>query len=307
MAQDMIRCPGCGVKMDLSTFAVRPDQVICPRCNTRSAVPPLEAPSAAVKEEPSRPAPAEPPVSPSAPTVDFASAPVVDHGSAPAADAVSASTMGSASAPTMDFVSAPSQSAATAPAPSYESMPAPPVPASMPPAPPTVPLPDPSVAPACGGAGNPVFTAPAPSGMGARSAAAYPSARELHSMTVPTSTLPPPAAPASLPQVAPAAGPVLPIDAKGNTEPLAFALIGLFSIFTLFPPLGLALCIAALMMNAEERRAGLHNDRAGATKAAAVIGIILNALLLVAEIALVISVIMYPTMLLGFFAPVSFL
>lgn len=58
MAQDVIRCPGCGVNMDLSGFSIRPEQVVCPRCHTRSIVPPLYYPAVSVQPiEPQAPLP----------------------------------------------------------------------------------------------------------------------------------------------------------------------------------------------------------------------------------------------------------
>ncbi len=103
------------------------------------------------------------------------------------------------------------------------------------------------------------------------------------------------------PDPTPAAPAVLPMDADGNTEPLAFAILGLLAVLTLFPPLGLALCITALLMGAEEKRQGLYNAHSGATKVAAFAGIVLNGVLLAAEIALVVTYALYPTMILSYF------
>lgn len=94
---------------------------------------------------------------------------------------------------------------------------------------------------------------------------------------------------------------ILPIDAKGNTEPLAFALIGLLSICLLFPPIGLAMCIASLMMGAEERRRGLYNAKGGAARFFAVIGLLANIALLVVEVYLIVSWVSDPPAVLGFF------
>lgn len=69
---------------------------------------------------------------------------------------------------------------------------------------------------------------------------------------------------------------VLPIDRKGNAEPLAFAVLGLLSVLSFFPPLGIVLCMTALMMNGEEKRHGFNNSYASATSVCAIIGLILN-------------------------------
>ncbi len=94
---------------------------------------------------------------------------------------------------------------------------------------------------------------------------------------------------------------LLPIDAKGNTEPLAFAVIGFLSTLFMFPPLGLALCIIALSMGADEKRHNLYNSHRGLTTLFAVLGMVLNIAVLVVEILMVAVLGMTPAVILGYF------
>lgn len=306
MAPDLIRCPGCGVKMDLSTFAIRPDQVICPRCSTRAAVPPLApSPSAAGFTYPPAPAPfaasqqsygapasySPSYISPSAYTAQVVASPSpAAYGAAP----MSAPLM-SRPLPTSSFVW-PQNAVAPAPlGPGPQPAPAPqpaPLPAPQPaPLPPRTPAPAPAPTPA---------SAPAPSA--APRSFSMPKGAAQQSR----GSQPDPFADSSFFNASTAKSltdgtAILPIDAKGNSEPLAFALIGLLSMFLLFPPIGLALCLTSLMMGGEERRRGLYNAKGAAARFFAVLGLLANIALLAAEVYLIVSWVSDPPAVLGFF------
>lgn len=279
MAPDLIRCPGCGVKMDLSTFAIRPDQVICPRCSTRAAVSPLASPVAASGGFAYPPAPAS-----------FAS------GQRPIA----------AAAPSYMSPAAYTAQTVAPPAPSgYSGAPSMPLPPQAAPSPSiSWPLGAPAAAPG-------VASAPLPAPRPAVQPAPLPQAAPRpFSMPKPASAVAAPAADpfgdssffnAATAKSLTDSTAILPIDAKGNAEPLAFALIGLLSVFLLFPPIGLALCLASLMMSSEEKRRGLYNSRRAAARFFAVLGLLANIALLAAEVYGIVSWVSDPPAVLGLF------
>lgn len=90
---------------------------------------------------------------------------------------------------------------------------------------------------------------------------------------------------------------LLPIDRKGNAEPLAFALIGFFSTVLLMPFIGIFLCIVSLVMNSQEKKRMLMNPYRGAATFFAVVGIVLNVVLLLFELFIVVSLAMTPAAL----------
>lgn len=90
---------------------------------------------------------------------------------------------------------------------------------------------------------------------------------------------------------------VLPIDRNGNTEPIIFAILGILSLALLFPPLGFALCITALLMRSAEESRGLFNAHSGAVKVLAILGILLNIALLAVEILFIMVLTMAPDLL----------
>lgn len=380
MAANLIRCPGCGVNMDLSTFPVRPEQVVCPRCQTRCAVPPDPTANGA----PAFQQPGYVPAS-SAPTVSF-DAPGQQYAAAPYASPqmqLAPQMQQQTPAPMMQQAPQPLQQASVmqqpSPAPQMQQAPQPvysqvPEPTPMP-APVPTPMPEPSMAtvnyPQAAGPNvsqtadaslQPVIEPIAPMQLGSLGEPvvlssydasqamgfedlSYESTASSTLYTVPgyeteqtyveTEIIESTPEPLSIPEpptsVAPPAPPastfthdtsgldkspffspqtpekskedvfLLPIDAKGNTEPLAFAVIGFLSTIFMFPPLGLALCIIALSMGADEKRHNLYNSHRGLTTLFAVLGIVLNLAVLVVEILMVAIMGMTPAVILGYF------
>lgn len=331
MAPDLIRCPGCGVKMDLSTFAIRPDQVVCPRCSTRAVVPPksstMGATSQAGAMQSAQGAPPQNsfaqsmPVGAAAPS-SFAYSPASSYNPYISPQAYSAQVF---TAPTPTF---------TVPL-AASSMPIALQPVSMP-LPTQVPVdwyrgygsgmqapvrrmvaPGASlqaplsaqgaagVAGVAGAAGAATAAAQAGSSFlnsppneftmpkGGTRVAQQPSKQQNGSKSS--------AQPVAQSSSSGSVQGILPIDQKGNVEPLAFAIIGLFTALSLFPPIGIVLCILALRMVFEERAHGLHNSHRGATVGIALIGLIVNLILLVFEISYVIPIIMNPPAYLSLF------